>query len=85
MNGASQRQLNQGYAADKIKKILQACKPDSVVGYHLSVQSITAKTQSAYPLSHCIAANMSGSLLPIVYVAFQHARFTRPGCYQPTP
>lgn len=32
----------------KIKK-LQACKPDPVVGYHLSVAIITYRDQSAYP------------------------------------
>ena len=34
----------------KIKK-LQAGKPDSVVGYHLSVPAVTCRTQAAYPPS----------------------------------
>jgi hypothetical protein len=29
--------------------MLQACKPDSVVGYHLSVPEVTFRAQAAYP------------------------------------
>jgi hypothetical protein len=51
-------------------KKLQAGKPDSVVGYHLSVLTITCQHQSAYPVSR------TSSPQTILYVAFQHARFT---------
>jgi len=51
-------------------KKLQAGKPDSVVGYHLSVPIITYRDQSAYPVSQ------TSSLQAILYMAFQLARFT---------
>ena len=53
------------------EKKLQAGKPDSVVGYHLSVPAVTCRTQAAYPVSR------TSSPQAILYVAFQHARFTR--------
>jgi hypothetical protein len=34
-----------------MKKNLQTGKPDSVVGYHLSVPPFTQRNQSAYPSS----------------------------------
>jgi len=52
-------------------KKLQAGKPDSVVGYHLSVLIITYQHQSAYPVP------WASSPQAVLYVAFQHARFTR--------
>ena len=60
----------------KIKK-LQACKPDPVVGYHLSVAIITYHDQSAYPVPLPANRRSNEPLLAELYAAFQHARFTR--------
>lgn len=46
-------------------------KPDSVVGYHLSVPKVADRNQAAYPVSRTSRSQT------ILYVAFQHARFTR--------
>lgn len=35
----------------RVSRLLRACKPDPVVGYHLSVPPIAQRNQSAYPLS----------------------------------
>jgi len=63
-------------------KKLQADKPDSVLplhflrsqrrsGYHLSAPILTHQDQSAYPGSRTSSSQTN------LYVAFQHARFTR--------
>ena len=62
------------------KKTLQTCKPDPVIPinrdcHHLSVPVITHRDQSAYPVS------WTSSPQTILYVAFQHARFTRKWCH----
>ena len=62
------------------KKTLQTCKPDPVIPinrdcHHLSVPVITHRDQSAYPVSRTSSPQM------ILYVAFQHARFTRKWCH----
>src|SRR5258706_14284308 len=45
--------LNVGNLLLTYKK-LQACKPDSVMDYHLSVPAIACRDPSAYPVScHC--------------------------------
>jgi hypothetical protein len=46
----------------EIKK-LQADKPDSVVGYHLSVPQITLRDQSAYPGSCLPAGRLERAVL----------------------
>jgi len=75
--------LGRGYARHPLRcqtyKKLQAGKPDSVVGYHLSVLIITYQYQSAYPVS------WTSSSQTILYVAFQHARFTLNWCYHQKP
>ena len=53
-------------------------KPDSVVGYHLSVAAVTRSNQSAYP-------SALGRAAPPVYMAFQHTRFTRKTYYYAMP
>ena len=60
-----------------IEKKLQAGKPDSVVGYHLSVLNITVGIN--LPTLYRVALRQTSGEQPltIVYVAFQHARFTR--------
>jgi len=45
------------------KKKLQADKPDSVVGYHLSVPVITCRDRSAYPGSVPIASGVERAVL----------------------
>jgi len=49
-------------------------------GYHLSVQAVTRKDQSAYPVTHSLR-NMGEPPLTLLYMAFQHKRFTRKLCY----
>ena len=55
-------------------------KPDSVVGYHLSVTPITWSDRSAYP-SALNEPFFPGNAGALTYVAFQHARFTRMNDY----
>jgi len=69
-------------------KTLRADKPDSVSSaeafgegwcdYHLSVPKLTKRDQSAHPVP-CPPFGGSRTSRPqaILYVAFQHARFTR--------
>jgi len=62
-------------------------KPDSVPaeagGYHLSVLPVARRIN--LPTLHrslTFTRDQAGRLQPMVYVAFQHARFTRYTCYQ---
>jgi hypothetical protein len=43
-------------------KNLQTCKPDSVVGYHLSVPQLTLRNQSAYPSRHHLLTIVIGQI-----------------------
>jgi hypothetical protein len=52
-------------------------RPDSVVGYHLSVLNITVGINLPTLYRFHLAMKSGEQPSPIVYVAFQHARFTR--------
>jgi hypothetical protein len=69
----------------KGKVKLQACKPDSVEGLHLSVFTVTCGDQAAYPVTYLINRCWTCRPQKLLYVAFQHARFTRFNCYQLRP
>lgn len=71
--------LKERGAIKRLIFLLPICKPDFVVSYHLSAPSVTRRVQSAYPPAR------ASSPQTLVYVAFQHARFTRHGCYHQRP
>jgi len=49
-------------------KKLQAGKPDSVVGYHLSVPAVTRGTQAAYPVTCTAEAELGRAVLEGYYM-----------------
>jgi len=53
-------------------------------GYHLSVPAVTHRDQSAYPVTHSLR-NPGELPLTLLYMAFQHKRFTRTICYHNIP
>ena len=58
--------------------MLQADKPDSVEDHHLSVPKVTQRNRAAYPVPRASRPQT------VLYMAFQHARFTQdPGHPRP--